>query len=758
MKLNREQYNTRGSAAVRESKFVVGDGAHIISLLRNNLYSDPIKAICREIVSNCRDAHRECGNDDVPVMVTFPNDFEDNIKFKDWGPGISPSRMDGVYTQFGNSTKRSSDSETGGFGLGAKTPFAYTSQFGVLTISKIETQDDIDILGEVGISTTLAETAGKNLRCEYIASLGGTDQNGGVKLMTAQITDEATGTEISIGVLAEDRKKFSTSLIESTRYWKVRPILKGFTVSYTKIPASVVSGTNWEITENEADQNQRYSYGYNEKKQKAIVDGIEYPLDIGRFKDSASKDVAEFSKLLVKTDLVIYFGTGDIELTPAREALQYDKRTVSVIEEKIKTISKEIDIDLGKRVEKASTFTEACEILHKFRTTIIQPRGEFFWKGNRCTSENYIHLLPKVVVNKTAVQNGINVSEAVARLDTYSMQYSTGTGDYKLVRSTKDNYKVGIDLLINDSGKTVSRDAVEAFRAHKGMTSSGCFQVLVATDGDIDGLKKRIKDHLQIDISVLPVENISTYEAKAAAKPRSKAQRGTSVVQIYEKGKGEWYKDRIERDTDSGVYVVLENRKTLVKSAKGGAAIPNWSFHRLIKALGITDNIYGIKEDVADNLGTGFVSLAQIIEDKKKALSVSKAEMTSLKIATYTYSNYKKSAVVTCLEKVGINSSELASLDAAIIDAYEKSKRLDVITLFYESISQPLPESDESAVRAAGTNALNDMQDSFIKKYPLLHHVDAYKLDRPGAKESIKEYVQLINENQKKLDSLSKAS
>jgi len=762
MKFRNEKYNTRGSAPVRESKFVVGNGAHIISMLRNSLYSDPIKAICREIASNCRDAHREVDKESSPINITFPNSFEDNIRFKDWGPGISPSRMDGVYTKFGNSTKRGDDSETGGFGLGAKTPFAYASQFGIMTISKIECQEDINILNSIGMDETLESLKGKNLKCEYVASLGGEDQNGGVKLLIAELTDEPTGTEISLVVLSEDRTKFIDSVIESTRYWKVRPELKGATARYVDIPEDIVSGTDWSITES-AESNY-----YHAKVQKAIVDGIEYPLDISKLYNSTKSGVSKFAQLLSKTELVISFGTGDIELTPSRETLQYDKRTIAVLEEKIDLISKEINENLKCRIKSSKTFMEACDILLTFRANVVEP-GEFFWNGNLCSSTGHINLsshnatrkfYEKKITRPDGSVDVIKTFDEVGRLDSYSIDWTSGDGgSYKLVRSTKNKYKIGATILINDKGKTVSRTSLQNFSKINGMTSKGCFYVLVATDGDIDAMKLRIKTHCKIDVSILPIENISTYEVKDT-KVRAKVQRGTSEVHIFERSRKTWHKERISRTDGEGVYVSLTNRRSTIKSGKDGVNLSSWNFFKILAVCDVDTDVYGVKDEVIDKLGAKFKSLSEIIEAKKKDMALSTAELTELRIAYNELRRFSRDNIIDCIEKAGIKNDVINSLNDRLEMLKEKSERYIKIIEFYNLIGHKIPEVDEGAIlKNSNKSELSDMQQSIVTKYPLLSFIDSYQYGLNNAAGTIiSEYIHLIDEENKKLDAISKAS
>lgn len=113
----------------------------IVSILRDKLYSNKVAAVCREVASNSRDANREAGKNNLPITINISSsnsllDEGASISFKDSGVGISPSRIDNVFLKYGSSTKRDSNNQTGGFGIGAKTPFAYTNEFLISTISE----------------------------------------------------------------------------------------------------------------------------------------------------------------------------------------------------------------------------------------------------------------------------------------------------------------------------------------------------------------------------------------------------------------------------------------------------------------------------------------------------------------------------------------------------------------------------------------------------------------------------------------------
>src|SRR5271157_2965693 len=106
MKLSDVKPYFESSGDLQEHFFSIQDQGMIFDILRSKMYSNPILAICREISSNARDAHREVGKADVPVEIHLPIGLEPEFKVKDFGPGISPDRMLNIFIKYTASTKR----------------------------------------------------------------------------------------------------------------------------------------------------------------------------------------------------------------------------------------------------------------------------------------------------------------------------------------------------------------------------------------------------------------------------------------------------------------------------------------------------------------------------------------------------------------------------------------------------------------------------------------------------------------------------
>ena len=74
---------TESHGLLGETLFGVEDLGSIFNILRSQLYSNPVLAVCREITCNSRDAHREVGKFDVPIEVHLPHGLDPNFRVKD---------------------------------------------------------------------------------------------------------------------------------------------------------------------------------------------------------------------------------------------------------------------------------------------------------------------------------------------------------------------------------------------------------------------------------------------------------------------------------------------------------------------------------------------------------------------------------------------------------------------------------------------------------------------------------------------------
>jgi hypothetical protein len=106
----------------------ISDSAEFFHILSSTLYSDQKLAVVRETVCNAWDAHIDSNRKDKAITITVS---EEAITIRDYGYGIPKDLIGPIYGVYGASTKKNDGNATGGFGLGCKSPFAYTDNFQV---------------------------------------------------------------------------------------------------------------------------------------------------------------------------------------------------------------------------------------------------------------------------------------------------------------------------------------------------------------------------------------------------------------------------------------------------------------------------------------------------------------------------------------------------------------------------------------------------------------------------------------------------
>ena len=186
----------------------------LMDMMSDGLYSDKYGSIVRELTSNAIDANVESGKSDQPVRIdlTAPNSFSNQgeITFTDCGIGISPERIDDIFTLYFASTKRDDNEMIGGFGIGAKSPFAYTDVFRV-------------------------ETWHNNVRRTYLLEKRGQDRT---CTLLDETPEQGNGTVIRIPISSKfDYEKFVMAVNEQTLL--MRPIAVTLTDNTEYEPATV---------------------------------------------------------------------------------------------------------------------------------------------------------------------------------------------------------------------------------------------------------------------------------------------------------------------------------------------------------------------------------------------------------------------------------------------------------------------------------------------------------------------------------------
>jgi len=337
MKLDIPTVQVERSADFEEEFFGVADMAMILSILRKYMYSEPISTIIQEVSSNARDANREVEKRDTPIKITLPNVINNfTLKIEDDGPGVTPQRMTGVFLKYGASTKREDNKQTGGFGFGAKTPFAYGDSFTIITITLEHHFEDAN--GERHEECFV--------RREYIAYIDET-RKGKMARVKSEVTDEAQGTTILIPIKENDVRRVRDAVIDRLQYWKARPTILG------------ESGFEWPKIEKKivGEKSRWFILGVS-GPSFAIIDEIPYP--IHEFNSNLRALLEPEQRSILQHCVCLEFDTGDVPLIANRMEIDYSKdETKQLIADRLKAVYVELQEICSQRMSQAKNLWQA---------------------------------------------------------------------------------------------------------------------------------------------------------------------------------------------------------------------------------------------------------------------------------------------------------------------------------------------------------------------------------------------------------------
>lgn len=289
---------TRGTAdasegfAIKSRKYSVESPALVFDVLCNRMYNNPFETMVQEYLANARDAHREKGNEGIPVEVTLPNQLEPYLIIRDYGPGLTEQRIDDVFTKLGASTKSDDDVMTGGFGLGAKIGWAYNDSFTVISV----------VNGVRSVYLAYRDAAGI----------------GRMDTLNVDTTDEPNGVAIRIEIQECHFTKLHDLISKITYFWTVSPIN--------------VNGTPFRHYDSVFRDLFYGDLFFASNGVFAIVDGIPYSIN--------KNNVPILENLSLRSDrvLCLFFDVGELDIAINREGLNYSQKTIQTITHNVQNV------------------------------------------------------------------------------------------------------------------------------------------------------------------------------------------------------------------------------------------------------------------------------------------------------------------------------------------------------------------------------------------------------------------------------------
>lgn len=341
-----------------ESNATLGSGLYInpnqlpllTEILTRRIYKIPIRVICREILSNAKDAHRAAGCPERPIEVTLPHWEKPLFIIEDFGTGISPEMMETLYQEVLGSTKRNDESQIGGWGIGRLSIFSYTPEFTVVSTYE-------------GVERT------------YLV----TSETGAVLLSEVHV-ERGNGFKVIVEVKkrTSDLTNFRDYVAETCYHWKVRPTIVDVSGFWEDV-VTQYGGTDWQLINIEP---LKRLVGRNDTvcgpRVVALVGEIPYAVDINQL--NLGYSLSNWCERVHQ--LVLHFDISDLPVDVSREQLNYLDTTKQVLKQRIEASYAELLNQVRAEIDRQDTLLKATRVLDDvWSLKPLLRDGELEWQG-----------------------------------------------------------------------------------------------------------------------------------------------------------------------------------------------------------------------------------------------------------------------------------------------------------------------------------------------------------------------------------------
>lgn len=324
----------------RERAAQVAASAAAFRTMTDSLYRDKIHAVAREVICNAIDAHVDA-NVDLPVKITLtPNEF----KVRDFGKGIPDDKMVDIYFTLFGSSKEMNSKMIGGFGLGAKSPFAITDHF-------------------------IVTSHHDGMRHTYLLHTGDEESRGipGLRVMSKGPTTES-GLEVCVPINTEKVNEFERRIKQVVFSGGIKATLNGDALE--AIDYSDLAEGDMMIVQNTKVAD------LVRTNISLLIGNVLYPID----------NHPDLNPLMTEIRSICDFNSprriirarpSTISITPSRESLSYDEESVMEIKRLLKGVLK--NLHDGEEIGRREVKNEIVTSLRKFEDV---NKSEFLNKEN----------------------------------------------------------------------------------------------------------------------------------------------------------------------------------------------------------------------------------------------------------------------------------------------------------------------------------------------------------------------------------------
>jgi hypothetical protein len=535
------------------------DMRYVASLLRNN-YSNPPLAVVREITANALDANIEA-KASRRIEATIPTRMNPHFCVRDFGSGLSQEDVFGLYSKYGKSTKRTSNSYIGAFGIGKFAPLSYGNNF-----------------------TCVSYHGGK--KTSYNVFVDENDDTKIVKLHE-ELSEEPSGLSIEVAIGDDDVDNFRTICKTFFKFFSEEemPIFVGigddekFLVEYDIVMES--EEKSWHII----NDNEGY-WGKNHHEAHAFMGRVHYPINTGSIdfdavckldNDDGETDAGYLRELCQQDNLYIRFDIGELKLHHSRESLEYNKQTKLSIVERLRAVRHDIEQIAKKKLDGATCLWDAktkfAQVLNALPSSLQNIfKDSFEWKG--------------VKIDSMTFDRPYSHYETIIITEYEKQTDADATDGYK-IKSHKNSRIFPKDTTVLGVQDTSSSHG-NALKARTLFNENEDAETVVFIHGNTHDANEFIFDEKGMGFNLIGKDKIAytsqVEKAKLQSGTRASGESRASVPLFQFDGTITGYRSRIntnywlnekdnidelEQDSNSLVYVPIANYKIVKENGKG---------------------------------------------------------------------------------------------------------------------------------------------------------------------------------------------
>lgn len=710
---NNVKTNIDASAPI---KVGIASNAKMFRLLSDTMYTNKIGSLVREISCNAIDGHTQAGYPEKPFTIHIPNAIEPWFAVKDEGVGISPENIRTIYSIYGHSTKDQENDSIGAFGLGSKTPYAYTDQFVVISIFD-------------------------GVKCTYVSVIG----NDGLPVMHLQDerdTDEHAGVEVNVTVNNEDFDEFANAVKEQLKFFKVKPNLIN---NMRELEFASVDDTSEISIQNNLITMYKGSINSPVRGLWIIQGGVGYPLNIERL-TGLDRNIRDFANELKNENGYMVFPIGQISVTASREDVSYEPETIAIISKRLGEVAASLTDEVIGLLKKEKSLWNRVEIFNNqisvIRTAIRQISDfETLFKGTNPVNGRL------VISHDDLNKLGYNISymeekEYTTRgFDTKSrmIRKIVGNSPARYSSETQLESSFDIDIFIRDTNsKPIAR--IKHF-----LDENGIDEVLLIVSYDkVDITDSHINDVAKaIHVDPSRIVRLSTLKAPKkvydGTGPANRTGEKRPRAFVYTKGKDDYNSKEWEGmyddidDFGEAIYMTMSRHTVQIDD--------NSKYHTFIRAVNaghITKPVIAVNEQTAGRIAAGKIgsklikwedTVDDILSGIEKVASIIKAHA---KFDAYI-STFKDEGLWEKMGDAGYTLPILKRIESVELRMLQLEDRMNGFK--WANVNT---NNEYQIGRKAALNQIRKIS----SLYPLLRHIGNYPNKRDV--EDAIEYVKLV--------------